>query len=45
MPLTTLPTVDLNDFRSGDAVRKHRFVRELGKAYEEIGFVTVTVMV
>ncbi len=42
MPLTTLPTVDLDDFRSGDAVRKHRFVRELGKAYAEIGFVTVT---
>ncbi|GGH72279.1 MAG: isopenicillin N synthase family oxygenase [Bacteroidetes bacterium] len=42
MPLTSIPTVDLSEFTSGDSVRKNRFIRELGTAYEEIGFVTVT---
>ncbi len=42
MSLSSIPTVDLADFRSGDTVRKNRFVKELGRAYEEIGFVTVT---
>lgn len=42
MPLTSIPTVDLSEFTSGDTVRKNRFIRELGTAYEEIGFVTVT---
>lgn len=36
-----IPQVDLSEFISGDAVRKGRFVRALGKAYEEIGFVAV----
>lgn len=36
-----IPSVDLNDFLSGDTVKKNNFVQNLGKAYEEIGFVTV----
>ncbi len=36
-----IPVVDLADFLSGDAVRKQRFVNELGKAYEDVGFVAV----
>jgi len=36
-----IPSVDLADFLSGDPVRKHAFVQELGKAYEEVGFVAV----
>jgi len=36
-----IPSVDLSDFLSGDAERKNKFVQELGKAYEEIGFVAV----
>src|SRR5215203_6777216 len=37
----TIPVVDLSDFLSGDANRKQNFVKELGKAYEEVGFVAV----
>jgi isopenicillin N synthase-like dioxygenase len=36
-----IPSVDLSDFLSGDALKKAAFVNELGKAYEEIGFVAV----
>lgn len=37
----TIPAVDLNEFRSGDAERKKAFAKALGKAYEEVGFVAV----
>jgi len=33
--------VDLSDFLSDDAVRKQKFVDEIGSAYEEIGFVSL----
>lgn len=36
-----IPSIDLNDFLSGDTHRKEKFVQELGRAYEEIGFVAV----
>jgi len=36
-----IPSIDLNDFLSGDIQRKEKFVQELGRAYEEIGFVAV----
>ena len=36
-----IPSVDLNDFLSGDAVKKNDFVQNLGRAYEDIGFVAV----
>ena len=36
-----IPVVDLADFLSGDQKRKQKFVNELGRAYEEIGFVAV----
>jgi isopenicillin N synthase-like dioxygenase len=36
-----IPSVDLADFLSGDAQRKANFVQDLGKAYEEIGFVAL----
>ena len=36
-----IPSVDLAEFMSGDPVRKAAFVQELGKAYEEVGFVAV----
>jgi len=36
-----IPVVDLSDFLSGDESRKKKFVNELGKAYEEVGFVSV----
>lgn len=37
----SIPSVDLADFLSGDAVKKNDFVQTLGKAYEEVGFVAV----
>lgn len=37
----TIPVVDLAEFTSGDAVLKEKFVNELGRAYEEVGFVAV----
>jgi isopenicillin N synthase-like dioxygenase len=37
----SIPSVDLADFLSGDAEKKKAFVQELGKAYEEVGFVGV----
>lgn len=38
---TSIPSVDLSDFLSGDASRKGKFYRNLGKAYEEVGFVAL----
>ncbi len=37
----SIPSVDLNDFLSGDIIKKNNFVQSLGQAYEEIGFVAV----
>ncbi|HET8855197.1 MAG TPA: 2-oxoglutarate and iron-dependent oxygenase domain-containing protein [Salinimicrobium sp.] len=39
--MNNIPSVDLADFLSDDNNRKQRFVRELGQAYEEIGFVAL----
>lgn len=37
----SIPSVDLARFMNGDAASKQSFVRELGEAYEHIGFVAV----
>ena len=37
----SIPVVDLADFLSGDPERKKVFVNQLGKAYEDVGFVAV----
>jgi isopenicillin N synthase-like dioxygenase len=37
----SIPSVDLGEFLSGDQEMKNRFVQQIGKAYEEIGFVAV----
>jgi isopenicillin N synthase-like dioxygenase len=36
-----IPVVDLSDFISGNTETKGAFVQQLGKAYEEVGFVAV----
>jgi isopenicillin N synthase-like dioxygenase len=36
-----IPVVDLAEFLSGDEARKRAFANNLGKAYEEVGFVAV----
>ncbi|GAC1385107.1 MAG: 2-oxoglutarate and iron-dependent oxygenase domain-containing protein [Ginsengibacter sp.] len=39
--MASIPVVDLNDFKNSDAESKKNFVQQLGKAYEEVGFVAV----
>ncbi len=39
--MKNIPSVDLSDFLSDDPKRKQKFVAEIGKAYEEIGFVAL----
>lgn len=36
-----IPSVDLSDFLHGDTNKRSAFVQQLGKAYEEVGFVAV----
>lgn len=36
-----IPSVDLKDFISDDPKRKQKFIDEIGKAYEDIGFVAL----
>lgn len=37
----SIPIVDLSDFLYGDLKRKKKFIDEIGRAYEEVGFVAV----
>ncbi|NQY07122.1 MAG: isopenicillin N synthase family oxygenase, partial [Flavobacteriaceae bacterium] len=39
--MQNIPSVDLKDFLSEGTSRKQKFVNEIGKAYEEIGFVAL----
>jgi isopenicillin N synthase-like dioxygenase len=39
--LNEIPSLDLNDFVSGDPQKKAKFVQELGAAYNNIGFVAI----
>jgi isopenicillin N synthase-like dioxygenase len=39
--MQNIPSVDLRDFLSDDPKRKQKFVNEIGKAYEDIGFVAL----
>ena len=39
--MNSIPSVNLADFTGGDAEKRNRFVKELGDAYREIGFVAV----
>ena len=40
--MSIVPSVDLKDFTSGDSERKKKFIKEIGKAFEEIGFVALS---
>jgi isopenicillin N synthase-like dioxygenase len=40
--MNIIPSVDLNDFLSSDLDRKQKFVKEIGSAYENIGFVALS---
>ena len=39
--MSNIPSLDLNDFLSDDANRKQSFVSAVGKAYQEIGFLSL----
>uniref|UniRef100_UPI00404AEA59 isopenicillin N synthase family dioxygenase n=3 Tax=Gelidibacter sp. TaxID=2018083 RepID=UPI00404AEA59 len=39
--MNVIPSVNLQDFISGDPIKKQKFIDEIGKAYEEIGFVAL----
>ncbi len=39
--MSAIPSVDLQDFVSGDPQRKEKFIKEIGVAFEEIGFVAL----
>ena len=39
--MNVIPSVNLQDFISGDPVKKQKFIDEIGKAYEDIGFVAL----
>ena len=39
--MSLVPSVDLSDFLSEDPKRKQKFVDEIGKAFEDIGFVAL----
>ena len=39
--MQNIPSVDLRDFLSDEPTRKQKFVNEIGKAFEDIGFVAL----
>lgn len=39
--MNTIPSVNLKDFLSDEPAKKQKFVNEIGKAFEEIGFVAL----
>lgn len=41
MALQSIPTVDYHDFISGDPVKRTNFIKNLGDAFSQIGFVIV----
>lgn len=40
--MSYVPSVDLQDFVSGDSKRKEKFIKEIGSAFEDIGFVALS---
>tara|TARA_R110000796_G_scaffold88850_4_gene191914 strand:- start:71778 stop:72728 length:951 start_codon:yes stop_codon:yes gene_type:complete len=40
--MSIVPSVDLQDFVSGDVKRKEKFIKEIGGAFEDIGFVALS---
>lgn len=40
--MSAIPSVNLEDFISGDENRKQKFINEIGSAFEEIGFVALS---
>ena len=41
MAVTSIPAVDLSKFANGNEAQRKEFIAELGKAWKDVGFVTV----
>jgi isopenicillin N synthase-like dioxygenase len=39
--LDEIPSLDLSDFTSGNAIQKEQFIQALGNAFNNIGFVAL----
>ena len=39
--MQNIPSVDLSDFLTDNGLRKEKIIQDIGKAYEEIGFVAL----
>ena len=40
--MNKIPSLNLKDFTQGSEQKRIQFVKDLGKAYEEIGFVAIS---
>mgnify|MGYP005718934355 FL=1 len=40
--MNTIPSLNLQDFESGNSAQRHQFIVDLGRAFEEIGFVAIS---
>lgn len=40
--MSSIPSVDLRDYTSGDPERKEKFIKDIGRAFENIGFVALS---
>lgn len=40
--MSKIPSVDLRDYTSGNPERKEKFIKEIGSAFEDIGFVALS---
>jgi len=40
--MSSIPSVDLGDYTCGDPQRKEKFIKEIGRAFENIGFVALS---
>ena len=40
--MNKIPSLNLKDFTQGGEQKRIQFVKDLGKAYEEIGFVAIS---
>jgi len=40
--MSSIPSVDLRDYTSGDPQQKEKFIKEIGNAFENIGFVALS---
>ena len=40
--MNTIPSLNLQDFVSGNSAQQHQFIVALGRAFEEIGFVAIS---